>query len=39
MILFVDELKYCDSDMQIKLQLLVPVFLCLFSIFGCYVIF
>ena len=29
---FVDKLKDCNSDMRMDLQLLVPVFLCLYSI-------
>ena len=29
----VNELKHCNSDMQMDLQLLVPVFLCLYSIY------
>ena len=28
---FADELKHCNSDMWMDLQLLVPVFLCLYS--------
>ena len=31
--LFVDELKHCNSDMVMYLQLLVPVFLCLYSMY------
>ena len=30
---FVDELKHCNSDMRMDLQLLVPVFLCLYLIY------
>ena len=30
---FVDELKHCNSDMRMDLQLLVPVFLCLYSMY------
>ena len=30
---FMDELKHCNLDMQMDLQLLVPVFLCLYSIY------
>ena len=30
---FVDELKHCSWDMPMDLQLLVPVFLCLYSIY------
>ena len=30
---FVDELKYCNLDMPIDLQLLVSVFLCLYSMY------
>ena len=30
---FVDELKHCNSDMPMGLQLLVAVFLCLYSIY------
>ena len=42
---FVDELKHCNSDMRMDLQLLVPVLVlyqkCLYStyLFGCYNIF
>ena len=30
---FVDELKHCNSDMSMDLQLLAAVFLCLYSIY------
>ena len=30
---FTDELKHCNSDMRMNLQLLVPVFLCLYSLY------
>ena len=30
---FVNEVKHCNLDMRMQLQLLVPVFLCLYSIY------
>ena len=30
---FVDELKHCNSNMRMDLQLLVPAFLCLYLIY------
>ena len=30
---FADELKHCNSNMRMDLQLLVPVFLCLYSLY------
>ena len=30
---FIDELKHCNSDMQMDWQLLAPVVLCLYSIY------
>ena len=38
---FVDELKHCNSDVQMDLHLITSSsgFLFVFNIFGCYVIF
>ena len=36
---FIDELKHCNSDMQMDLQLLVPVFWCLYMFLSLRMIF
>ena len=35
---FVDELKHCNLDMQMDLQLLVPLFLCLYLVYLVFIL-